>query len=855
MNRFYRALLRLYPSSFRAEYGDELATTFAATHRDANAIAASAAAIADVLPNAVAAHWDILRADLRHAVRTLRRSPGFAITAVLVVALGVGANTAAFSVADFVLIRPLPFPEPQQLVSLRESTPGYSMELSPGNYKDWKDDAKSFSAMSAYFQIAANLTGSGEPRRIPMTQASWDLFNTLRVKPLMGRTFVLADTVAAEALVVSYDLWQTQFGGDPTILGKQVQLDGGTFNVIGVMPPTFHFPSRDVQLWRIMRFTADELAPRNDNYISVISRLQPHVSLEQARAELTVIAKRLEQRFPVENEKTGAEAARLSDQLNDRSRLLLIALCGASLCILLLACANLANLLLARAVSRERELAVRAALGAGRERIVRQIVTESILLALLGGAAGVLVAIAAVPALSRLVPNTLPIAAQPSVDLRVLGFAAALVLLTGLAFSVLPAIKASGTKSLAAVREDARSSGGAKQRVRSALVMIEVMASVVLLISSGLLVRAMWRLQSVDPGFKSENVLTLRTALPWPKYDHPKNRQPFYSKVLNDVRALPGVQSAAYISYLPMVMRGGIWPVVMNGRETIRSAENSASLRFTTPQYFSTLRIPLLQGREVAETDDNTRPNVAVVSQSFVKRYWPNEPPLGKHFTFAMRDRTVVGIVGDVRVRGLEQSSEPQVYLPYQQVDSQSLIGYTPKDLVIRSTLPAATLVPAVRRIVHEADPSQPISEVQTMDEIIAAQTASRLAQLRVLMILAAVALVLSAVGIHGLLSFTVSRRSREIGVRMALGAEASQVRRMILREGIVLAVAGVVPGAAIAYAAGRAMEALLAGVTPGDLPTFATAAALCAATTILGCLRPAIRASRVDPMSAIRSE
>ncbi|HEY4307406.1 MAG TPA: ABC transporter permease [Gemmatimonadaceae bacterium] len=850
----YRALLHLYPSSFRAEYGDELAATFAAHHAGTSAIVKLFAAIADIVPNALAAHWDILRADLKHATRTLRRSPSFAITAILVVALGVGANTAAFSVADFVLIRPLPFPDPQQLITLRESTPGYSMELSPGNYKDWKDGAKSFSGMSAYFQIAANLTGSGEPRRVPMTQVSWDLFKTLDVKPFMGRTFLAPDTTAGRSLVISYSLWQTQFGSDQSIIGKTVQLDGGSFTVVGVMPPAFHFPSRDVQLWQTLQFTADELKPRTNNYLSAVGRLRPNATLEGARAELSVIAKRLEQQFPDENEKTGAEATRLSDQLSDRSRLLLLALCGASLCILLLACANLANLLLARAVSRERELAVRAALGAGRERIVRQIVTESVVLSIAGGVVGVLVAITAVPALGRLIPDSLPIAAEPSVDVRILAFAAALVLLTGLAFSVVPAMKAAGAKSLAAVREDARSGGG-KQRVRSALVVIEVMASVVLLISSGLLVRAMWRLQSVDPGFHPDNVLTMRTALPWPKYDDPKARHPLYSKILNDVRALPGVQSAAYISYLPMVMRGGIWPVVINGNETIRSASNSASLRFATAQYFSTMRIPLLQGRDVAETDDNVRPNVAVVSESFAKRYWPTEPALGKHFAFAMRDRVVVGVVGNVRVRGLEQTSEPQVYLPYQQVDSASLIGYTPKDLVIRSTLPSGTLVPAVRRIVHDADALQPISDVQTMDDIIAAQTSSRLAQLRVLMILALVALVLSAVGIHGLLSFTVSRRSREIGVRMALGAQASQVRRMILREGIVLAVAGVIPGALVAYAAGRGMEALLAGVKPGDVPTFAAAMALCAGTTILGCLRPALRASRVDPMSAIRSE
>jgi putative ABC transport system permease protein len=850
----YRALLYLYPSSFRTEYGDELASAFHARHGAANAVVRTAVAVADVVPNALAAHWDILRADLRHAARALRRAPAFAATAILVVALGVGANTAAFSVADFVLIRPLPFPEPAQLVSLRETTPGYSMELSPGNYKDWKADARSFSAMSAYFEVAGNLTGSGDPRRVPLTQVSWDLFNTLRVTPLMGRPFLPSDTAASRSVVLSYELWQTQFGSDPSILGKHVQLDGAAYGVIGVMPPTFHFPSRDVQLWRLMPFSAADLAARNDNYLSVIARLRPDVTLEQARAELAVIAGRLERQFPVENEKTGSEATRLSDQLSDRSRLLLLALCGASLCILLLACANLANLLLARAVSRERELAVRAALGAGRERIIRQIVTESVVLSIAGGVVGVMVAMAAVPALGRLIPDSLPIAAEPRVDLRILAFAAGLVVLTGLAFSVVPAIKAAGARSLAAIREDARS-GGARQRVRSVLVIVEVMASVVLLISSGLLVRAMWRLQGVDPGFRSENVLTLRTALPIPKYADPRARQPFYSNVLTGVRSIPGVQSAGYISFLPMVMRGGIWPVVLHGNETIRSAENSASLRFATPQYLATMRIPILQGRDIDESDDNTRPNVALVSESFARRYWPAEPALGKHFTFAFRDRMVVGVVGNVRVRGLEQSSEPQVYVPYQQVDSMSLIGYTPKDLVIRSTLPPATLVPAIRRIVHDADPLQPVSDVQTMDEIIATQTSSRLAQLRVLMILAAVALVLSAVGIHGLLSFTVSRRSREIGVRMALGAQATQVRGMILREGMLLAVAGVVPGAVVAYAAGRGMEALLAGVKPGDVPTFAGAMTLCAATTVLGCLRPAFRASRVDPMSAIRSE
>ncbi len=857
--RFYRALLRLYPASFRAEYGDELYAVFAVRRAGAHgvfgAIATMLIALADIVPSALAVHWDILRQDLRYTLRALRQAPGFAMTAVLVVALGVGANTAAFSVADFVLIRPLPFPEPDRLVRLWEQTPGYQMELSPGNYKDWKAGAKSFESMGAFFSSAVNLTGSGEPRRIQATRVTFDLLSTLGVRPYSGRTFAASDTVDGRSLVISYNLWQTQFGGEPMVLGKRVDLDGSPYTIIGVMPPNFHFPSRNIQLWRTMQFAAGDLVARNDNYIDVVGRLRHGATLEQARAELRMIAARLERQFPVENEQTGAAASLLSDQMSERTRLLLLALCGASLCILLLACANLAGLLLARAVSRERELAVRAALGAGRERIVRQIVTESIVLSAIGGLAGVLVAIAAVPGLTTLVPNSLPIAQQPSVDLRVLLFAGALIVLTGLAFSVIPAMQAAGASALAGLREGVRAGGGVKQRVRSVLVVIEVMASVVLLISSGLLVRAMWRLQAIDPGFRTANVSTLATALPWPKYDDPRTRERIYSKILGDVRGLPGVQNAAYVSHLPMAMRGGIWPVITRGTESIRSASTTASLRFTTPQFFSTLQIPLLQGRDVDETDTNGKPNAAVVSESFVKRYWPNEQAIGKQFKFAMRDRVVVGVVGDVRVRGLEQTSEPQVYLPYKQVDSASLIGYTPKDLVIRSTMPLATLLPAVRRIIHEADPLQPISDVRTMDEIVANETASRLAQLRILMILAAVALVLSAVGIHGLLSFTVSRRSREIGVRMALGAESAQVRRMVLREGIVLAVAGILPGAAIAYGAGRGMEALLAGVRPGDTVTFATAIILCGATTVLGCVRPAVRASRVDPMTAIRAE
>ena len=856
MSRFYRALLRLYPTSFRTEYGDELVAVFDANHRGASSIVSALDAIADVVPSAVAAHSDIFRHDLRYTWRALRAAPGFAITAVLVVALGVGANTAAFSVADFVLLRPLPFAHPEQLVKLWARTPGYSqMELSPPNYADITAATKSFSVSAAYYTQSLNLVTGGEPRRVAGVASTSDLFAVLGERPLMGRVFTAADTAAGDAIVLSYDLWQTQFGADPGAVGKRIDLDRRPYTVVGVMPPDFHFPSRDAALWMTIKMDSGSIHDRTNNMFDVVARLRPSVTLAQARAEMDVITARLERQYPRENEKTRAGVFRLSDELPQRSRLLLLGLCGAALCTLLLACANLANLLLARAVGREREIAVRAALGAGRERLVRQLVTESIVLAALGGALGVAVAVAAVPALALLVPDTLPLARQPSVDLRVLSFAATLIAVTGLAFGVVPALRAGSGRSMTALRDGVRSGGGNKQRARTMLVMFEVMISVALLISSGLLVRAMWRLQSIDPGFDAAGVATVRTALPMPQYATVQRRAQFYGHILDGVRALPGVSSAAYITESPMRWGGGIWPVGIQGRGSIRDGANSASFRMITPGFFETMRIPLRRGRDVAEADEASRPFVAVVSESFARRYWPNEDPIGKQFNFAFSDRTVVGVAGDIRVRGLERASEPQVYVPYRQVIDSGLVYYAPKDLVVRSTVGVATLVPQIRRLVREADPMQPVSNVSTMEQIVTDQTASRLAQLRVFGALACIALLLAGVGLHGLLSFTVSSRTREIGVRVALGAQPQSILRMILREGLLLSVGGLLPGIALAYWAGQGMRALLAGVTPADPATFTTAIVLCVATAIAGCLRPALRASSVDPAIALRSE
>ncbi|HWL39790.1 MAG TPA: ABC transporter permease [Gemmatimonadaceae bacterium] len=861
--RFYSALLHLYPASFRGEYGGEMRAIFGARLRETPGALARLGlwiqTIADVAINAAAAHWDILRQDLRYTARTLARSPGFALTAILVTALGIGANTAAFSVADFVLLRALPYAEAERLVKLWQARDGNrraTNQVSPLVYREWKTSSRSFEAMGASYSNAVNLVGQGDPQRLESSVVTHDLLPILGVQPVLGRLFTAAEEAegAAGPVVLSYGVWQTQFGGDPSIVGRQIVLDGNPRIVIGVMPREFRFPNREVALWRLMGATEQSDDDVTNTYWEVIARLRPGVTREQATAEMDLISRRLQERYD-EQEDIGVFVNRLQDELSTQSRLLLLALCGAAACVLLIACANLANLLLARALARRKEILVRTALGAGRERLVRQSMTESLVLAALGGALGVAVAYVALPLLTTLVPTTLPISGSPSIDPRVLAFAALLTAVTGIAFGVLPAWRSAGQLDLTGLGHGTRAGGGRRERARSALVIAEVMASVVLLISAGLLMRALLRLQSVDHGFKAESVLTLRTALTTPRYDTVAHRAVFYRDVLGGVRTIPGVSSAAYITSLPIAARGGIWPVIPEGQSLTRAQAQTASSRFVTPDYFTSMGIPFRRGRDVSDTDETNQPWVAVVSESFAKHYWPGEDAIGKRFRFPDSLRTVVGVVGDVRMRGPEQASEPQVYLAYKQVlDGQSTF-YSPKDLVIRSTVPATTVVPAVRRIVQRVDPQQPVSSIRTMPAIVAEVTAARSVQVRVLLAFAAIAFLLAAIGIHGLLSFTVSSRQHEIGIRMALGAQRGEIVRLIMRQGIVLAAAGVVPGIAIAYAAGRGMQSLLAGVQPADPVTFAAAGVLCLAMTLLGSLLPTLRAARVDPATAFRAE
>jgi predicted permease len=865
---FYDWLLRLYPASFRNEYGEEMRPLFARRLQQASGAAVVGvwlSTIGEVIVNAAGAHVDILKQDLSYTFRGVRRSPGFAITAILIVTLGIGATTAAFSVTDFVLIRPLPFREPDRLVMLLETTPGYAgMELSAPNFRDWKAAATSFESLAVYGSIAVTMTGAPEPRRLAGTTAGVDLLPTLGITPIIGRSFTADDERegAPGVVLLSYRLWQTEFGGDSATVGRTLVFDNAPFTVVGVMPREFHFPGSEILFWVPKRFSVRDYqdSERTNNMYYAVGRLKRGVTIERAQTEMSLIAAQSEQQHPRENKDTGALVYPLRDEVSQRSRLLLLALSGAAGCVLLIACANLANLLLARALGRRRELAVRAAIGAGRERLIRQLMTESLLLAVVGGALGIAVAVAAVPLLAQLVPAGLPIASTPTVDLRVLAVAAALTVVTGIIFGMAPVLRAGGSPDLDGLREGARSGGGQKERVRSALVIAEITASVVLLVSAGLLIRALLTVQGVDPGFRSEGVLTLRTELPLPDYRRVVTREAYYARVTEDAKALPGVTSAAFISFMPMsTFRGGMWPVSVKGdgdeASGVRTANTVAAIRYVTPGFFKTLGTPLKQGRDIAEGDTGDRQFVAVVSESFVKRYFPNQDPIGRHFTFAFADRAIVGVAADVRFRGLERTSEPQVYLSSRQVSDGMITFYAPKALAIHTTGDPAKLAPAVRDIIRRADPKLPITDVRTLADMVDLETVSRAVQVRVLAAFAAIAFVLAAVGIHGLLSFAVSQRTTEIGVRMALGAQPRDILSMVLSQGMTLVIAGLVPGVFLAYAAGRSMEALLAGVHPADALTLATAVGLSVLMTIVGTLAPTLRALRVDPITALRAE
>ena len=866
--RFYRLLLHLYPASFRHEYGEEMCRILGHRRRAAAGalgLLALWAACWEILPSAARVHWRLLVQDLRYMARSLRRAPGFALTAIPVIALGIGATTAAFSIADFVLLRPLPFPEPERLVRVWESLPGYPrLEPSPANYRDWRRLSRSFAGMGAAQAISLNLVGPAGPERLEGAAVSAELFPLLGVRPMLGRLFTASDDRdgAAGTVLLSFRLWQREFGGDRAVLGRRVLLDGAPYTVVGVMPRELAFPRREALLWTPLRLSAEDFKDRTNYALGVVARLRRGVSLEQAQAEMRVVAAQLERQYPKENRDTGAPVERLRDGLPEQSRLLLVALCGAALCVLLIACANLANLLLARALARRQELDVRAALGAGRERLVRQLVTESLTLAFLGGALGVLVAMAGLPLLARLVPVTLPLAQAPAVDLPVLLFAGLLTTLTGIGFGTLPALRASQDADLGGLRQGVRAGGGRRERLRSVLVVAEVAAAVVLLVSAGLLLRALVRIQATDPGLSPER----RPHSPHGATDAEiRQHRPARGVLLAGADGGPGAP-------------GGLWrrlhelPADGDARRdlagfALRRARGPGGRSLGEPAVCDS-RVLRRPGGPAAPGARRRRlgyrrPAVRGGGERLVRPPLlaggrPARPALPVRVPRPHGRRRRGGRPG-ARLRADERA--PGLSPLPAGAGRRCSSFFMPKDLVIRTARAArdagepGTLLPAVRRIVRAADPEQPISDVRTLSEIVADETASRAVQVRVLGAFAAIAFLLAAIGIYGLLSFAVAERAHEIGVRMALGARAGEILGMVLRQGALLAVAGAIPGAALAYAAGRAMASLLAGLDPGDLATFLTAVGLCLLMTLFGSLWPALRAVRVDPIRVIRKE
>ncbi len=870
--RWYRALLHLYPRSFRAEYGGEMLKDFAREWQAASGVATVTLVVAtlvDVVANSARAHADILLQDLRYAVRSLRRTPGFTITAIVVAGLGIGATTAAFSIADHVLVRPLPFRDAARLVKLTENhtAQGFPViEPSPVNYKDWRRMATSFESIEGYATAIGTLVSSGEPERLSGAIVAPGAFALLGRQAAIGRTLIDGDeTATASPVVISDRLWRTKFAADPNVLGSTLALDSATLIIVGVMPTDFFFPSTTTDYWRITTFDGTADANRGNNYIGVMARLKPDVTLAQAQAEMDSIAAQIATQFPKEQTGKGVNVRAWRDDIGSQSRTMLLTLVGASLCVLLIACTNLANLLLSRAIARRAEFAVRAAVGASIDRLVRQMVTDSLLLAAAGGALGVALAVVSAPLVVKLVPFGLPIAEVPPIDARMLAGAGILTLVTGIAFGVLPALRISRTADAAALKEGARGGvGRGTERMRSALVVAEIVASVVLLVSAGLLIQALWKVQATDPGFRSENVLTLKTMLPRPKYAPAARREQFYRQVMAETRALAGVERVSYVSFTPFTMRGGMWEVLttkpdpanLGGFEAPPNVRRAA-LRFVTPGYFATIGIPLRQGRDINDTYARDTMPVAVVSESFGREHFPGQDLLGRQFGFAGAVRTIVGVVGDIRFRGLERTNnEPQVYLAaFQQGDSSIATFYAPQDLIVRTSVPPSTLMPAVRGIIRKADPQLPITNMRTLEEVVSLETAPRVVQLRVLGGFAAVALILAAIGIHGLLAFSVSSRTREIGVRIALGASAKNIMWMVMRRSTLLAIAGVTIGGALAYAAGRSMQALLFGVDPADVAVFAAAIGLSLLMALAGSIAPAWRAVKVDPITAARAD
>ena len=813
---------------------------------------------------------DTLLQDLRYSFRRLAKSPAFTGIVVLTLALGIGANTAIFSAVNAVLLRPLPYRDSRQLVTIEHLYPSLDLEapVSVPGFLDYKGKSRSFTSMAVQTGWQANLTGIDEPVRLQGQRVTGEFFTTLQVPALLGRTLQPGEDSAGHdrVAVLSYDAWRRIFGGAPDIVGRSLSLNGESYEVVGVMPSGFRdFFNRNAEVWAPLVFEPDQMTDdnRTTEFLNLIARMRPGVPVEQAAGEMRTIAEQLKRDYPDNYpDNWSLLVTPLSIQATGNVRPALLVLLGAVGFVLLIACANVANLLLARAATRSKEIAVRTALGATRERLLQQLMTESVLVSLAGGVVGLLLAYVGVRALVAADVRNLPRSDEIGIDGTVMLFTLVVSILAGVLFGLAPAMHTSTPNLHGALKEGGRGTTADRgsHALRRSLVVTEVALALTLLTGAGLLLKSFARLQQVDPGFDPGNLLTFNVALPQIRYPSDTAQTAFFDQVIPAIARVPGVIAAGGTSVMPF---GGSWSTGSFDIEGYQPPENQpgpwGDIRIVSPSFFETLRIPLLRGRYLTDEDRAGTQDVAVIDQEFVRRYWPNENPIGKRFTFGPPDGVtdttqnewieVVGVVGHTAHEGLDADARIQLYLSYRQTAIPSM------QVAVRTRGNPERYVNLVRDAVRSVDPDQPIANVAQMEELLSRSVGQRRLSMMLLSLFSGIALVLASIGIYGVMSYSVTQRARELGVRIALGADRTDVLRLVLRQGMGLAVLGIGIGLGAALALTRLIESQLYGVTATDPATFALVAGVLATTALLANLIPAIRATRLDPAVVLREE
>jgi predicted permease len=799
-----------------------------------------------------------LIADLRYALRLLRKTPVFTIAAIGTLALGIGANSTIFSLVQTVLLHPLPYQNPDQVVMVWEdATPaGFPRNTpAPGNFNDWRRSNRSFTDMAATRFAFATLTMDGAPELVLGRGVTPNFFDVLGVRPVLGRSFTSSDDgVGVNVAVISYALWQRRYRGDPDILGRTILMNDVKHAVVGVAPQSFVFMNREIDYWVPIQLPPNQVDTRENHFLNVVARLKPGVSVQAADTEMREIAKRLQAEYPQTNRDVGAVVVPMREQVLGDTRIEVLALAIAATAIVLIACANLASLLLARASVRRGEYAVRLSLGATRARLARQVLVEALCLSVAGGVLGLAIPVLTSTLIERIVPAGLQGLNVSVLDWRLLSFAGALSIVTGVLFSLGPAIQSAHASTADVLQQHARGGvSGSTRRFRDGLVVLQVAATLVLLVGAGLMLRTLANLNAIELGFDPNNLLTMQVVLPQPKYGEPAKRLAFYDRVIAELRSLPGVRGAAFASTLPFQATGNTRFFAVEGRQQLPGDVPDALFRVGTGDYLRTLGVTPIEGRLIDERDGANSPLAVVVNETLVQRFLSDGPTLGRRIKFGGPDDpyyTVVGVVKNVLERGYEQEDKPGVYV------SSAQAGGAGGNLVVRvATGNPLSYAPAVQRAIRQIDPDQPTRLVRSMTEIISLSVGDRRQHTSLLVMFGGLAMLIAALGLYGLLAQIVSARGREIGIRIALGATWKSVIAMVMSRGMALTATGLAAGAVIAWVVTRAMSALLYGVDAGDPLTFAAVVGLLGIVSIAACAIPAVRASRVDPMLVLRDQ